>query len=86
MTDADILRLVKVCDERRTRGGDRKSSEAKSKVPSGTIDNSEPSANKTAETIGTKAHKIKDARIVLTKASPETQKQVESGEKSIRKV
>lgn len=76
LTDADIMRLVMVCDERRKKGGDRKSDEAKSKPTSVGNDSgrNETSAHATADRIGTNRGKVEAARKVIEKA-PEPIKQ-----------
>jgi ParB-like chromosome segregation protein Spo0J len=86
MTDTDILQCVAALDEKRKRGGDRKSEDAKSKTPTGAID-SKParSSKETAQLLGTSARKVERARTVLNHADEKTKKAVQSGEKSINK-
>jgi len=86
MTDADILVCVAVLDSKRTRGGDRKSEQAKSKPSSDGNENSRSaSAKETAEKVGTGTRKVEKARTVLSKGDPDTVKAVQSGNMSINK-
>ncbi len=75
LTDADILRLVAICDQRRKSGErtDLASSEARLGK----------SAENTAEKIGTSRAKIEKARRVIDQADEQTKQAVMSGEKTI---
>jgi len=86
LTDAQILDLVKLIDQRKPRGGDRKSEKAqtKSKSEDSPIDIS--SAKKTAETIGISPDKIKETRMVLDHSSDEEKEAIKEGKESIHRV
>jgi protein gp37 len=82
MTAGDILRCVAALDQRKQRGGDRKSEEAKSKVSGDTID-SGPTAEHTAELLGVSPATVNRARAVNDHASQATKQAVETGELSL---
>lgn len=74
LTDADILRLVMVCDKRRKTGPNNSAT---------SVAKPERSSTDTAAKIGTNRGKIERARQVLSQADEETKAAVMNGEKSI---
>jgi hypothetical protein len=86
LTDAELAALVIVVDERKPRGGDHKSEEAKSKRSSDPID-SKPSREKTAALTGTSETKVKKIRAIVDHAEKtgdtEEKEAVLNGEMSI---
>jgi ParB family transcriptional regulator, chromosome partitioning protein len=86
MEDADILKCVMALDQRRARGGDRRSDEAKSKPQDCGIENSRSaSAKYTAELLGISTRKVEQSRTVMDQADPETLEAVQTGKMSINK-
>lgn len=86
MDDCDILKCAMVLDQRRARGGDRRSDEAKSKPQHCGIENSRSaSAKYTAELLGISTRKVEQIRTVMDQADPETLEAVETGKMSINK-
>ena len=84
MSEAELLRCIEAVDKRQERGGDRKSVEAKSKAPSGGIEKSKsPSAQETANIVGTSVRKVERARAVIS--DPKEREAVLTGKKSINK-
>jgi len=84
MTDAELRHWVKVVDKRKQRGGDHKSEGfQKSKGSVEPID-SKPSAETTAEIVGTSASKVKKIRYIEDHADDETKEAVKAGEMSIK--
>ncbi len=67
MTDAETISCIIAVDKRKTRGGDRKSEEAKSIPPSGGIDPTS-SAEATANLVGISPRKVERARTVIDHA------------------
>ncbi len=82
LSDADLLRWIAEVDKRKSRGGDRKSQEAKSIAQPCAIDRS---SEQTAAVVGTSARKVEQARTVIDQADEETKAKVASGELSINK-
>jgi len=82
MTAGDILRCVAALDQRKPRGGDRKSESAKSMGSRDPIDFGR-SANHTAELLGVSPSTVKRARVINDHASPATKQAVETGEMSL---
>ncbi|MBN2531855.1 MAG: hypothetical protein JXB88_03130 [Spirochaetales bacterium] len=79
ITDAEIYKCVEILDNRRSRGGDRKSEDFKS--------SSELliSREKTAQTIGTSAAKVQKARTIQDHGDKKTINAVKQGKISINK-
>jgi len=77
LTDADIVRLVKELDKRRSKGErtDLASSEAKSTQGK--------SADITAEAIGTSRSKVEKVRAIEAKATPEVKSALDAGDITI---
>ncbi len=82
LTDADLLRCIEAVDERKPRGGDRKSEAVKSKTSSEAIDSGK-SAEQTALIVGTSKTKVEKARTLLDYADEQTKQTVLDGKKSI---
>lgn len=80
LTQTEILRCIEKVDQLKERGGDRKSEEAKSKMPHGTIDRS---AETTAKVVGVSPRTVARARTVLS--DPEEKAAVLQGKKSINR-
>jgi ParB family chromosome partitioning protein len=80
-TDAEIARVVELVDQRRKRGGDRRSEEAKSKTSNEANEKPKSSAEETAKKTGISKTKVERTRTALS--APETKDAVLSGEKSI---
>jgi ParB family chromosome partitioning protein len=85
LTDAEIVRLVKLLDSRMTRGGDRRSAKARSNAPDGAIENGKRSSTETARKIGVSPRKVERVRQIIDCADPETITAVESGNMSINR-
>lgn len=64
LTDSDVLRLVALLDQRRQKGGDRKSAEAKKSIPTGVGIDRVDTAEQTAKLIGTNRGKVEKARAI----------------------
>ncbi|MGO9566018.1 MAG: ParB N-terminal domain-containing protein [Desulfomonilaceae bacterium] len=84
LTDGDLFRLVKVLDEPRSRGGDRRSEKVKS-TPStdGNGDGRSASAKRTANILGTSSRKVEKARTVAQNGTPEIIAAVENNKMTI---
>ncbi len=86
LSDADILACVALLDSKRSRGGDRRSQQARSRPKSDGNENSRSSsAKETAAMIGTSARKVEKARTVLDKGDPDTIAAVRNGGMSMNK-
>src|SRR5208283_5249116 len=86
MTDAEILVCVEALDNRRPRGGDRRSAEAKSKPQRCGIENSNsPSAKQTGEVVGISTRKVELIRTIMDHADPEILQAVKGNQMSINK-
>jgi ParB family chromosome partitioning protein len=85
MTDADILRCIEAVDKLKPRGGDRKSSEAKSKTSGEVIDSGKSSATATAKIVGTSKTKVEKVRTLKKHGDDETRNDVLAGKKSIHR-
>lgn len=86
MTDAEILTCVETLDERKQRGGDRRSGEAQSKVQHCPIENGHSSsAQETGSLLGISERKVKQTRTVMDHADEETKAAVKQGGLSINK-
>lgn len=82
LTDADILRLTEQLDQRRKRGGDRKSEGIRSRT---SPEVSDPSSVTTAKLIGTSPAKVEKARAVNAAADPTIKADVAAGRMSLNK-
>jgi len=82
LTDADLFRCIEVVDERKPRGGHRKSEAVKSKTSSEAIDSGK-SAEQTALIVGTSKTKVEKARTLLDYADEQTKQTVLDGKQSI---
>jgi hypothetical protein len=82
LTDADILCLVEQLDKRRARGGDRRSRQAKTNVPTGAT---ERSSEDTAARIGVSSRTVERARQVIDSGKDAVIAAVRSGDKTIHK-
>ena len=67
MTDAETISCIIAVDKRKSRGGDRKSEEAKSKLQGCNFDNPK-SHEVTAELVGISPRKVSSARAVIDHA------------------
>lgn len=86
MTDAQIVRLVRAMDKTEARGGDRKSSKAKSKASRGAIDQKpKKSAEKTAKAMGVSTRTVERVRELERDADEATKQAVQEGTKTINK-
>jgi hypothetical protein len=84
MTDAELLTCMEKLDRKKSRGGDRRSEEAKSKVQGCTIENERSqSAQITGELLGISERKVKQARTVMDHADEATVDAVKLGDLSI---
>ena len=77
LTDADISRLVEIMDQKRKAGRPGKFATR--------VANSERSADKTAELIGTSRGKVEKVRTLIEYATPDVHQAVKSGRISINK-
>lgn len=82
LTDADIFHLVQALDQRKKRGGDRRSGEAKSKTSCEVFDRS---SAETAKLIGTTKTKVENARAVIDSVDATLQEKVEAGSVSLNR-
>lgn len=73
-----LIMIVQELDNRRKRGGDRKSEEAKSIVPDGTID--QDSAQEVAESVGTSIRQVKRARAIVDTGDDDLIESVKNGD------
>jgi hypothetical protein len=86
LSDADILTCIAVLDSKRSRGGDRRSPDAKSKASSDAIEYTRSkSAAATADLLGISTTKVERSRNMLANADQETIDEVKEGKKSIHK-
>lgn len=82
LTDADILSLVEKLDQRKQRGGDRRSDQAKAKTPNGTVVRS---SEETALKIGVSSRMVERARKVIASHKEELINDVKAGKMPIHK-
>ena len=86
MSDAEILACIETLDEKKPRGGDRRSEAARSKGQHCPIDNGGgSSAKETGELLGISERKVKQARTVMDHADEATKEAVKQGELSINR-
>ncbi|MFC1834329.1 hypothetical protein ACFL2Q_06295 [Thermodesulfobacteriota bacterium] len=87
MTDADLIVCVEKLDNRRQRGGDRKSQEAKS-IPQhcGNGSGRSASARDMSELLNISTRKVEQIRTVLDHAEPEVVAAVRNSDMSVNKV
>ena len=84
--DGTLYRLCERFDTLRERGGDRRSKEAKSKMPDGIFDRgAPPSARQTAALIGCNYRKVDKIRKIRRDATPEIQDALRNDKMSINK-
>jgi protein gp37 len=84
LTDGEIRRLVQMVHERKARGGDRKSKEAKSKASGEAFDRERgKGAEKTAKKLGVSTSKVERALAVNACADEATKRAVDSGEMTL---
>jgi ParB family chromosome partitioning protein len=84
MTDGDLLKCIQLVDNRKPRGGDRKSEGAKSKAQHCANDSGK-SAKETAKIVGVKQRQVEKVRTILDHADNKTKKDIEAGKKSVNK-
>jgi len=80
LTDAERINLLQLYDSRRPRGGDRRSSEAKSTPQNcGNESGRSASAKKMADMLGCSPRKVEQLRTVMDHADPDTLEAVQKG-------
>lgn len=82
MTDAELMQCIDAVDKIRSRGGDRRSTQAKSK-PQGCGNGRSASAKETAKILGCSTRKVEQARSVAKHADPQTLDAVKNGNLTI---
>jgi len=81
LTDAERINLLRLCDSRRPRGGDRKSTEAKSAPKScGNEGGRSASAKEMADMLGCSPRKVEQLRTVMDHADADTLEAVQKGD------
>jgi hypothetical protein len=86
LTDGDLLHCVERLHQQRSRGGDRRSEEAKSMPKScGKKGGRSAAANQTAEMLNISSRKVEQALTVIKHGSPETKDAVLKNEMSINR-
>jgi ParB-like chromosome segregation protein Spo0J len=86
MTDAELISCFEKLDQRKQRGGDRKSEDAKSKPQHcGNAGGRSASAREIAEKLGISTRKAEQTRTVIDHADPDIAEAVRNSEMSINK-
>jgi ParB family chromosome partitioning protein len=85
MTDAELMACISALDQRRERGGNRRTEEARSNTQDCVIEKPKSSSKETAEKLGISARKVEQARTIEDHADPDVKEAVQSGEMSINK-
>jgi len=81
LTDAERINLLQLYDSRRPRGGDRRSSEAKSTPQNcGNESGRSASAKEMADMLGCSPRKVEQLRTVMDHADPDTLEAVQKGD------
>lgn len=85
MTDAELVTCIQVLDQKKARGGDRRSEGAKSNPPNGGIETTASSAEELGNTLGISTRKVERVRTVMDHADEATKEAVKQGELSINR-
>jgi hypothetical protein len=84
MGDAEIAKCIEILDQRKPRGGDRRSEAVQSKRQDCPIENGGcSSAQETGDLLGISERKVKQARTVMDHADESTKEAVKQGDLSI---